>query len=314
MTLSRDELARLERLRELFLAEPDGRSALADYWRDERDLAAYDRVLGARIGWKWDAVLLECRDRGFGRADGEVLLDYGCGSGIAARRFVAAFGAREVLCHDRSPRAMAYASARLAAEHRGVATRSLADLGDLRPDVLLVSHVLGELDEAGVDRLAALVRRSRRALLVEPGNRAISRRLVALRERLRGDVLVLAPCPHQAVCPVAARRDDWCHFFAPPPPEVFTDGDWVRAARAVGIDSRALPYAFLAVQAAAVGEVQASPPDRLLGRPQVLPHSARVQVCEASGLRDVDLPKRADKELWRRLKKEPETVRHLPPA
>lgn len=314
MTLSRDELHRLERLRELFLAEDRDGEVLADYWRDDEDLAAYDRVLGARIGWKWDAVLAECRDRGFARADGEVVVDYGCGSGIAARRFVAAFGAREVRCHDRSPRAMTYASARIAGECPGTAARPLADLGDVRPDVLLVSHVLGELDAAGTDRLVGLVRRSRRVVLVEPGNRTISRRLGALRERLLPAHRVVAPCPHAAACPALARRDDWCHFFAEPPQLVFTDGDWVRAARALGIDSRALPYAFLALQAADAGELPATPPDRLLGRPRVRPHSARVQVCEAAGLREVELQKRDDKDLWRRLKKEPETVRQLPRA
>ncbi|MFO1053705.1 MAG: hypothetical protein U1F36_15935 [Planctomycetota bacterium] len=64
MTLSRDELHRLERLRALFLDDERGAMSLADYWRDDGDLAAYDSVLAERIGWKWDAVLDECAARG----------------------------------------------------------------------------------------------------------------------------------------------------------------------------------------------------------------------------------------------------------
>ena len=80
------DLARITRLRELFLDEPRDRRALGDYWRDRADVAAYDAVLGARIGWKWDAALAECRDRGFARADDDLVLDFGCGAGVAARQ------------------------------------------------------------------------------------------------------------------------------------------------------------------------------------------------------------------------------------
>ena len=102
-------LDRVSRLRELFLEEKRGKRALDDYWRDPKDVDAYDAVLAERIGWKWDAALAECKDRGFERADGQVVLDFGCGSGVAARRFVAEFGGGEVLMHDRSLHAMAFA-------------------------------------------------------------------------------------------------------------------------------------------------------------------------------------------------------------
>ena len=69
MTLSRDELERLTRLRALFLDDERGAEGLADYWRDDRDLSAYDTVLAERIGWKWDAVLDECASRGLPRRD-----------------------------------------------------------------------------------------------------------------------------------------------------------------------------------------------------------------------------------------------------
>lgn len=310
MPPTRDQLQRLQRQRALFLADDRGGQALPDYWRDEQDLAAYDAVFGARIGWKWDAALRECRDRGFARADDAVVVDYGCGSGVAARAFVAAFGAREVLCHDRSALAMAFAAAAVRRAAPGIAARPWPDLADVAPDVLLLSHVLGELDGAGLAALHAVIARSRRVLLVEAGNKATSRRLGALREALLGSFHVVAPCPAAARCPALVSPDDWCHFFAPPPPEVFTDGDWVRTSKALGIDQRSLPYAFLALDRAPLA--LPAPASRALGRARVLPHSVTVQLCTPEGLRTAVVQKRNDRETWQRLKRHPEALRGLP--
>lgn len=316
MTLSRDELARIERLRALFLDDTRGGRTLPDYWRDEADLAAYDRTLAQRIGWKWQAVLDECRQRGFGSARGRTVLDLGCGTGIAARTFVAAFGAHEVRCYDRSPRATAFACRRLQALPDAPKVVPLSSVADERPDVLLVSHVLGELDAEGEQALQALLLRSTTVLLVEPGNKPTSRRLSALRDSLRASFLVRAPCPHQAACPVLARPADWCHFFAAPPPEVFTNGDQVRTWKALGIDARALPYSFLWLERGSATHVSAAPapsvPHRVLGRPELHPHTLGAQLCTADGLRSVELQKRHHGELWRTVKKHPESVRWLP--
>ncbi len=308
MSVPREALDRLRRLRALFLDDARAR-ALPDYWRGGADLDAYDAVLGARIGWKWDAVLAECRDRGFARADDATVLDFGCGTGIAARRFAAHFGAREVLCHDRSAAAMAFARRELAAQ--GFAARALPVVGDLRPDVLLVSHVLGELGDDGTAALRALAQRAGRVVWVEPGSRALSRRLSALRDALLATFRVVAPCPHQAACPALATEHDWCHFFATPPVEVFTAAHWAVAARELGIDLRALPYAFVALAREPVA-VDA-PPHRALGRADVGKHDARVLLCTEPGLVPAMVTKRERPELWRALKKRPEALRQLPP-
>lgn len=309
MPPSRDLIARLTRLRDLFLAEDRGADALPDYWRNEADVAAYDKVLGARIGWKWNAALAECRDRGFARADGEVVVDFGCGSGIAARRFVEHFGAREVLCHDRSRTAATFAAKAVRAQFAGTPAKAVGDLGDVRPDVLLISHVLGELDRDGEQALQALIDRSRRVVLVEPGSRDIARRVSVLRDTMLGTFHVVAPCPHAGRCPALATPDDWCHFFAAPPNEAFTDSDWVLTTRALGIDSRSLPYSFLALSREPVAAP--APPHRVLGRPDHGKHVTKVLVCEAPGLRTASVHKRTDAELWRALKKRPETVRTI---
>jgi SAM-dependent methyltransferase len=309
MPPSRDLLARIHRLRELFLDEERGSRPLADYWRNEADVAAYDRVLGARIGWKWDAALAECRDRGLPRADDQVVLDFGCGSGIAARRFVHWFGAREVLCHDRSRTAATFAAKSVRAQFAGTLAKAIGSVDDVRPDVLLVSHVLGELDAAGEVDLHGLIERCRRIVIVEPGSRTISRRLSNLRDGLLGSFHIVAPCPHATSCPALAMPNDWCHFFAAPAPEAFTDSDWVLTARALGIDSRALPYSFLALSREPIAA--AMPTQRVLGRPDQGKHTARVLVCEPGGLRAAAVHKRSEPALWKLLRKHPESVRTL---
>lgn len=312
MHMTAGSLDRLRSLRERFLDEERGEQALKDYWRSAADLAAYDAVFAARIGWKWDAALAEAKDRGFARADDALVVDYGCGTGIAARRFVHHFGAREVQVHDRSKAAMLFAvdAVRAALPQRPV--QMLTDIRNVQPDVLLVSHVLGELDAAGEAMLRALIERSRCVVFVEPGSKAVARRLSTLRDSLLGTFQLLAPCPHAGRCGALANARDWCHFFAPPPAEVFTDGDWVRTARELGIDLRALPYSFLVLTRDAAPAT--APSHRLLGRPQVLPHVVRTQCCRADGLATVEVGKRQHPQFWRAAKKHPETLRTLPDA
>ncbi len=82
-------------------------------------------------------------------------------------------------------------------------------------DLVTVAYVLGEL--APADR-AALVEAAAGAaagvvLVVEPGTPEGYARVIEARDALLAAGLsVLAPCPHDAACPVAAP--DWCHFAA----------------------------------------------------------------------------------------------------
>ena len=79
----------LDRLRQNFLG---GAAATGPYWQTSEDLANYDFTYGERIGWKWDQVLRELRLRGW-RPKSRDVLDWGCGSGVAARRVISFFGA-----------------------------------------------------------------------------------------------------------------------------------------------------------------------------------------------------------------------------
>jgi SAM-dependent methyltransferase len=313
-----EDLARLDRLRELFLDERRGERPLADYWRDAKDLAAYDAVLAARIGWKWDAALREAVDRGFAMpGEHTTVLDFGCGSGIAAARVANLAPRARFLLHDRSPEAMRFAQQRLA--KLGMQAARQPEVGELAPDLLLVSHVLGELDHDGTKHLESLLRRSRSALFVEPGNAVTARRLAHLRDAVLDAFVPVAPCPHAHACPTLAAPNEWCHFFAPPPPEVFTDGAWVITARELGIDLRSLPYSCLALVRRDVAAAEPSlaalpaPAHRLLSRPDVDKHDATLRACLQDGtLSQLRVTKRAQPDLFKALRKGKEPLRTLP--
>lgn len=341
----------LDRLREGFLS---GTAAQGPYWKSLEDLDVYDFTYGERIGWKWDQVLRELRMRGWnplqrpgGRRVGTVL-DWGCGSGIAGRRVLSFFGRENVdslVVWDHSPLACDYAAAAATQAFPGMSVTQATPgylAGTERIGLLLISHVLNELPPAARDELRLLAVRADAILWVEPGTHDISRQLGGFREQLRGSGFrVVAPCTHENECPMFAigRERDWCHFFAPPPSEIFADSNWVRFGQRAGIDLRSLPYSFLALdraklpavapvsdvkaveratldpnstQALTVGpgersEVASTPlsPDlsRVIGRVEHFKPYARLLNCDATGLAELQLPKRADPALFKQLER-----------
>ncbi len=82
-------------------------------------------------------------------------------------------------------------------------------------ELVVVSYLLGELAEpvrSGVVDAAAAAA-SRLVLVVEPGTPRGSAAVLAARARFTdAGWHVLAPCPQDGACPVAARPGDWCHF------------------------------------------------------------------------------------------------------
>jgi ribosomal protein RSM22 (predicted rRNA methylase) len=80
--------------------------------------------------------------------------------------------------------------------------------------LVTLAYVLGELNDgsrrATVDRAWDATRGA--LVVVEPGTPDGYARVLDVRERLlaRGGTVV-APCPHDRECPLAAH-DDWCHF------------------------------------------------------------------------------------------------------
>lgn len=302
---SRDDLDRLASLREGFLALERRKRPVqeGEYWSDERDLELYDSTFGRRIGWKWDAVLSELV-RGERLPGGEVVLDWGCGSGVAVRRWLSAGGARiarRVHLWDHSARAREYAARSVREAFPDLEV--LADLPSTSPDILLLSHVLAELGPTEEQALLERARGAGAVLWVEPGNRSISNRLGTARAGLLDVHEVLAPCPHGDVCGAlgGGRDTAWCHFFARPDGEVYTEGRWNEFGRELGIDLRSLPYAFLALQRRGVAPPGPRTGHRLLGRARLTRGRAQLDVCDEQGVRVLDFLQRTDRALFRAL-------------
>lgn len=297
----------LDRLRDGFL---HGGAAKGAYWESEAALASYDLTYGERIGWKWDHVLRELALRQW-RPSARAVFDWGCGSGIAARRVIAHFGAEHfdsLTVWDHSPLACAFAddAARRAFPNLRTSQATPGFLASAEPvGLLLISHVLNELSPADLAGLRSLIDRAEEVIWVEPGTHAVSRQLSAIRDDiLRAERFsVVAPCTHQLACPALApdKERDWCHFFAPPPSEIFANPDWVKFGQRAGIDLRSLPYTFN------VFDRQKRPTttdaSRVIGRVGHFKPYARWLNCDASGLDEVELPKRADPTLFKQLDK-----------
>jgi hypothetical protein len=288
----------LDRLRDGFL---NGAAAEGPYWQSREDLAHYNATYAERIGWKWDAVLAELRMRGWSPRGGAIL-DWGCGSGVAGRRVLGAFGVERfdsLLLWDHSPLAVEFSEQEAQRQFPGLNVCGVTPgylTGASPIGLLVVSHLLNELSETALAELRRLILRAEAVLWVEPGTHEVSRGLQTVRDQLQAEFNVIAPCTHQGKCPVLqeGRERDWCHFFAFPPSGIFADSDWVKFGQRAGIDLRSLPYAFLALQAK---DSPVAPPSgegltRVLGRPEHLKPYARMLACDASGVAEITVAKR----------------------
>jgi len=297
----------LERLRAAFLA---GTAGQTDYWQSEGDLASYDATFAQRIGWKWDYVLAELERRGW-TPPGGLLVDWGCGSGIAHRAFLDWFGvaaASEVRLWDRSPCAVQFAARRATIKYPGlkvVPGTGAPGAETLVGTTLLISHVLTELSPEQLAALEASLVGATTVLWVEPGTYEVSLTLIALRERLRRQFNVVAPCLHGERCGILAPENErhWCHHFASPPPGVFTDPDWGRFSHLMNVDLRDLPVSFLVLDRRTA---PALPPGavRVIGRPRLYKPHALLLGCDAGGVAEKRLTRRAQPDQWRAIKRD----------
>ena len=305
----------LRRLRTRFLqfderaaAEPADRS---DYWCSHSELASYDFTFGERIGWKWDTVLAELTARGWTPPAGP-LLDWGCGTGIAGRRVLAAWPGcfERLLLADRSGPALRFAAERARSAFPGLPVETAKP--DAAPGLLVLSHVLNELPAEALSSLLALAGRAQAVLWVEPGTFPVSRQLVAVRERmLQAGFRAVAPCVHQAACGMLAEGNarHWCHHFARVPGYVHTDPGWGRFAQNLELDLATVPFSYLVLDrrepAQAIGETAQA---RVIGEPRFYKGFAKVLACEADGVGERILQKRDAPDLFKAMKKAPASL------
>jgi hypothetical protein len=290
---SPDDWQRLRRLRDRFLTDATG-----EYWT-ARDLELYDATFAQRIAWKWADALNETAQAGW-RPAATRLIDWGCGTGIAGRVVAEWSGIRSAEVFDQSAAAMHFAAQAL--RSAGIEARRHAAGEPIPPGTLLVlSHVAGELTDPELSLLADRAATAEELIWVEPGSREISRRLGSVRATLqRAGHRFVAPCTHQNPCPMFAPENErhWCHFFAPPPTEVFQSAFWHDVSRRVEIDLRSLPYSYLASTRL---DAPDPPPhaERLIGHPRERKGHCQMLCCGPAGLHERPLQKRDHAELYR---------------
>jgi hypothetical protein len=168
----------------------------------------------------------------------------------------------------------------------------------------LISHVLTELSPEQTEALADLAARAPSVIWIEPGTYEASRALIAIRERLHEKFHVVAPCTHQDVCGLLTpeNKRHWCHHFAAPPLAVFTDGNWARFANMMGIDLRDLPLSFLVLDKRPPPALPAGAA-RMIGHARVYKAHALLLGCDAGGVHERKLTRRALPREFRRWKK-----------
>ena len=191
-----------------------------DYWASFEILDLYDRTFAQRIAWKWQAVMDEFALKGGRLPESPKILDWACGTGIASRSFLGQFQdlVAEVFVYDRSAKASQFALQALGREFPHAKVKNWLP-ERTRPNVLLLSHVINELDNKTLTELKTLISQAELTIWVEPGTPKVSRSLLEMREFFRAEFTILAPCPQQAACPMLAPENaaHWCHNFAEPP-------------------------------------------------------------------------------------------------
>lgn len=272
------DLKLLASLREKFLSEKP--SAGGDYWSTRGHLESYDASFARRIGWKWDAVLNEMRERGWHPAeDKPALVDWGCGTGIATRRTLDHFGVEHfssAWIFDRSKLAEDFT-----AEHiKGIKVERLRDARPEGNFVLLLSHVLNELSEDEARDVLVLAASAKTIVWVEPGTPELSKKLISIREELQAGFRTIAPCPHQGRCGMLTPENErhWCHHFAKAPAEAFQSAQWREFATSLNIDLRSLPVSFIVLDRKAP---EPAPGARVIGRPRRYKGFSSFLSCEA---------------------------------
>jgi ribosomal protein RSM22 (predicted rRNA methylase) len=295
--VERSNRARLEaaasRLSDAYRAEGGNRVA-----RTAEEAAAYTAYRAPATYAAVAAVLAQLRLQ---RPDWRPrsLLDVGAGPGVASWAALAAWPALEHVTLVEAEPELAALGRRLAAAGPGPLAGATWVVGDVTAaagsfDVVLASYVLNELEE---ERLGSIVCglwacTADTFVVVEPGTTTGYRRALAARSVvLAAGGSTLAPCPHDAPCPLVAP--DWCHFAVRLP-----RGEAHRAVKAVsrGFEDEKFSYAALT----RTPHPRASA--RIIRPPQIRSGHVHLELCEPAGIRGAIVSKR-DREAYRRARK-----------
>ncbi|KPF99212.1 SAM-dependent methyltransferase [Rhodopseudomonas sp. AAP120] len=229
------------------------------------------------------------------------LLDVGAGPGTASFAATQAFESlRTLTLLDANP-ALRELALTLASDRRRTAAFDY-QLGDARKllasaapaELVIASYVINELGDAARDQLADSLWRATAGtlLIVEPGTPAGYQRILDARARLIAQgAHVVAPCPHDAACPL--QPPDWCHFVQRLP----------RSRLHQQLKGAELPYEDEKFSYVALS--RAAPPTRLsrvLTQPEQTKVAITAKLCTPDGLTMAVAPRR-DKAAYARFRR-----------
>jgi ribosomal protein RSM22 (predicted rRNA methylase) len=274
--------------------EPD---SLYPFLRSDLDVLAYGAYRLPATYAAARAVLAEVRDR-LPKWHPASLLDVGAGPGTASWAAIETWPSVtdiELVERDERMRALGQqlmndggGDALTAARWRN---EDILDFrGEHRPDLVLVSYALGELEPTRQrDVLKALWQDTQGVLaVIEPGTPAgfeVVRAARALLIELGAQVV--APCPHALDCPMSGGN--WCHFS-----RRLARSRAHRSAKDVAMAYEDEKYSYVAATRMTVTPIQS----RVLRHPQIRPGHIRLELCTPDGLKQPVVSKK-DKQLFR---------------
>jgi len=229
------------------------------------------------------------------------LLDVGAGPGTASWAAAQAFETlRRFTLLDANPALrnlalqLAEATRLPAIDYRlGDAGKALADAPEAA--LVIASYVINELSDAARATFAdALWRKTTDTLLVvEPGTPAGYQRILDLRDRLTAQgARVIAPCPHEAACPLTAP--DWCHFVQRLPRSKLH-----LQLKAADVPFEDEKFSYVALTRAALPER----PARVLAQPEQTKAAITAKLCTPAGKLELAVAPRRDKPAYARFRR-----------
>lgn len=256
------------------------RAGSAPVLRSEEDVAAYAAYRMPATFAALHAACAATRDQWVGPAP-RTLLDAGSGPGTALWAATATWPELErATLLERDSRMLAL-SKRLAGatgvEVRWSQVDLLATWQEPPHDLVTCAYVLNEIP---AEQRAGLLTRLWEAtagvlLLLEPGTPAGFAVVRAARAQLiAAGATVLAPCPHDAACPLPPG--DWCHFA-----QRVARSRLHRAAKGGALAYEDEKFSYVALGRALAPAIAG----RVLRRPEILPGRVVLRLCTPDGLR-----------------------------
>lgn len=227
------------------------------------------------------------------------LLDCGAGPGTATWACAEAFeslASFTLLDANAALRGLALELARetdrTIAYKLGDAAATIADASTA--DLVVASYVINELTDATRERLVAAMwaKTTDTLLIVEPGTPAGYQRILGARAQLiAAGGHVVAPCPHDAACPLV--KPDWCHF-----------SQRLQRSRAhKQLKSAELPYEDEKFSYVAVSRTPpVTRPSRVLAQPVTTKIAVTTKLCTRDGAVAAVAPRR-DKAAYAKFRK-----------